>query len=153
MKRRVLYDKGSLAVELAGLPHLERSELIERWRALYSNVPPKNISRQLMVKAIAYKMQERVYGGLKPATKKFLAKSLEALKADKVKPAILPPALIKPGTRLIREWHGKTYEVEVIADGVLFNGKRYRSLSEVARIITGVKWSGPLFFGLKGRGV
>lgn len=151
MKRRAFYDKGRLATELAGFPELGRGELIERWKALYGNTPPKNISRQLIVRAIAYKMQEKTYGGLKPATKKFLAKIVEDLKAGKEQPSAPSPAVIKPGTRLLREWHGKTYEVEVIADGVLFNGKRYRSLSEVARVITGVKWSGPLFFGLKGK--
>lgn len=61
------------------------------------------------------------------------------------------PVAIKPGTRLIREWHGRVYEVEVTRDGVLFNERQYRSLSEVARAITGVKWSGPLFFGLKAK--
>ena len=61
----------------------------------------------------------------------------------------MPATSVKPGTRLLREWHGVTYEVTVTEDGVLFKGKKYQSLSEVARIITGTKWSGPLFFGLR----
>lgn len=150
MKHRAMYDKGSLATELAGLPSLGRDELLERWHILYKTQPPVRISTELLIMAVAYKMQEQVYGGLKPATRKFLAKAAEELRAGGKVSA--PAPVIKSGTRLIREWNGRTYEAEVTADGVLFHGKQYRSLSEVARIITGTKWSGPLFFGLKKRG-
>ena len=86
-------------------------------------------------------------GGLKPATRRFLEKA--AQDNDASKQQLLPAISIKPGTRLLREWHGITYEVIILESSVLCNGKHYRSLSEVARAITGARWSGPLFFGLK----
>ena len=96
--------------------------------------------------AIAHRIQEQTLGGLKPATRRFLEKAAE----DNVsRQQIFPLISIKPGTRLLREWHGVVYEVIVMEDSVYCNGKRYRSLSEVARAITGARWSGPLFFGLK----
>jgi hypothetical protein len=91
-------------------------------------------------------MQEQALGGLKPATRRFLEKTAEG---NASKQHIVPFISIKPGTRLLREWHGVTYEVVIKEDGVQCNGKHYRSLSEVARTITGARWSGPLFFGLK----
>lgn len=149
--RRLQSDTGSLAAELARLSELGRKELVERWRGLYGNNPPPNMSQQFLVRAIAYKMQENTFGGLKPAIRRFLAQVVKDTAAGQ--PLSAPPVTIKPGTRLIREWHGKTYEVEITATGALFQGKQYRSLSEIARIITGVKWSGPLFFGLKGEAI
>ena len=111
--------------------------------------------------AIAHRMQEQVIGGLPPVARRYLEKAAEegANMRDsgvsgmdgmvgRKKMAIFSPT-IKPGTRLLREWHGKTHEVIVTEEGVRFNGKSYRSLSEVARTITGTRWSGPLFFGLK----
>jgi hypothetical protein len=93
---------------------------------------------------IAYRMQEKILGGLKPVTRRFLEKFDNTSQQQR-----LPVVSIKPGTRLLREWHGVTYEVTIMGDGVECNGKHYRSLSEVARAITGTRWSGPLFFGLK----
>ncbi len=92
-------------------------------------------------------MQEQVLGGLKPSIHRFLTKA-----GDDDNPSsqqIPPVTIVKPGTRLLREWHGVTYEVIILENSVLCNGKHYRSLSEVARFITGARWSGPLFFGLK----
>jgi len=146
--RKPQYSAGNLAGELARLPALDRDELLEWWKQVYGSEPPARISKQLLVRAIAYKMQENVLGGLKPATKRFLAKVVEDNAMGKQFSAS-PVTVIKPGTRLIREWHGVTYEVEITENGILFKGKHHRSLSEVARLITGVKWSGPLFFGLK----
>lgn len=146
MKRRA-YNAGGLAGDLASLPGLNRKELIEHWCDLYGNEPPRGISQQFMIRAIAYKMQEKVLGGLSPATLRFLAKAAKELSNGRQ--MATPSPIIKPGTRLLREWHGITHEVLVLENGVQFKGKQYRSLSEVARIITGVRWSGPLFFGLK----
>jgi hypothetical protein len=98
-----------------------------------------------MTRAVAYKMQERVYGGLSTSTRRALA--------DKGPSATtLPPHEARPGTVLLREWHGVTHQVTVVEGGVLYRGKRHRSLSEVARLITGSRWSGPTFFGLKAKG-
>jgi len=132
-----------LKAELASLVGLDRTHLIERWRALYGVEPPVSISRPLLLHSIAYRMQEKM-GGLKSPTRRFLEQF-----AINGKATALPTPNIKPGTRLLREWHGVVHEVTVVEQGVMFKGKRYRSLSEVATEITGAKWSGPLFFGLR----
>lgn len=141
MKRR--HSEG-LASELAALPKLDRQALIEHWQKLYGMPPPANTSQQFMRYAIAYRMQEQILGGLKPATHRLLIQIAEGNVS-----ACRMPSSIKPGTRLLREWRGVTYEVNIIDKGILFQGRQYKSLSEVARVITGTRWSGPLFFGLK----
>lgn len=133
-----------LKADLASIADLDRPDLIERWRALYEREPPASISKQLLSHAVAYKLQEKALGGLKPATQRFLAQF-----ATGDAPPPMPNPSLKPGTRLLREWHGITYEVTILEKGVMFNGKQYGSLSTVARVITGNVWSGPVFFGLK----
>jgi hypothetical protein len=146
MKQGLFLNKKKLVSELAGLPALDRRELVEKWLSLYGSEPPAGISNKFLIRAIAHRLQEQVWGGLKPATRHFLEK---AAQDNASRQQILPIISIKPGTRLLREWHGVTYEVLIMEDGVHCNGKRYRSLSEVAQAITGTRWSGPLFFGLK----
>lgn len=146
MKRRRA-NRESLASDLARLPDLDRPALVEQWRRCYETEPPFKISRQLLIQAIAYRLQEQVLGGLNPATQRFLAKVAEEAAMGKKTTAL--PQAVKPGTRLLREWHGVTHEVIVLESGVQFGDKQYRSLSQVARTITGTRWSGPLFFGLK----
>ena len=108
--------------------------------------PPPRFSRKLMELAVAYKLQEKVLGGLKAATRRFLLDAAKAQrKLDKSQPAT---ARFKVGTMLMREWKGVTHQVTVLGDGFLFDDKRYRSLSEIAGQITGAHWSGPTFFGL-----
>jgi len=141
-------DASGLASTLASLPTLDRGELLERWRALYGKPAPPHISRPILVRAIAYRMQEQVFGGLKPATRRLLQRVAEEIRSGRPLTSVQSPTL-KPGTRLLREWNVTTHEVIVLEDGVLFRGKRHRSLSEVARLITGSRWSGPRFFGLK----
>ena len=131
----------TLDMELRRLKDLDRDELLNRWRSLYEREPPVSISKPLLIHAIAYRMQEKVLGGLKPSTRRFLTQFVVDGKTQ--------ARNAKIGTRLLREWHGVTYEATIIENGVMFKGKRYQSLSEVARIITGTKWSGPLFFGLR----
>jgi hypothetical protein len=99
---------------------------------------------------LAYRLQEQAFGGLKPAYKRRLrqlAESFEQNPSRIVK--TVSPARIKPGTRLIRQWDGQTHQVTVAEEGFEYKGERYKSLSEIARLITGTRWSGPLFFGLK----
>ena len=146
MKQGLFLNKKKLANELAGLPTLDRRELVEKWQSLYGSEPPAGISNKFLMHAIAHRLQEQAWGGLKPATRHLLEK---AAQDNASRQQILPALSIKPGTRLLREWHGVTYEVIIMEDGVQFNGKRYRSLSEVSRAITGTRRSGPLFFGLK----
>jgi hypothetical protein len=111
--------------------------------------PPKSLSRDLLLRGITYKIQERAFGGLsKPVLRRLSGAAPEVPKGTTRKAL---PATVKPGTRLVREWNGQTHTVLVHADGVEWRGKRYRSLSVVAREITGAHWSGPRFFGLDGR--
>ncbi len=103
-----------------------------------------------MIRGITYKLQERALGGLsKSILRKLESVNARAGSGDARKPT--PPISLKPGTRLVREWRGVTHTVLVHADGVEWNGRRYRSLTIVAREITGARWSGPRFFGLRKR--
>ncbi len=142
MRKR--FDAGMLVSELAGLPSLDRQMLVRKWQELYGEPPPSGVSQQLLLRAISYKLQERAVGGLKPATRRFLARF-----SGNGKSSTLPQPRLKTGTRLLREWHGITHEVMVLENGVQYHDKCYRSLSEVARSVTGTRWSGPRFFGLK----
>jgi hypothetical protein len=102
-----------------------------------------------MIRTIAYRLQERAFGGLKPSTQRVLDR-IGASRSE----AALEPTLKRrasAGTVLIREWRGVSHRVTVLDHDVVYRGRRYKSLSEVARTITGTHWSGPLFFGLKSR--
>ncbi len=140
----------NLSQKLTALADLDTAGLRREWRRLYRSHPPLHIRRDLLVLAIAWKLQERVYGGLTAAQKRKLAGIAEELRKNgnlSGNPAIR----MKPGMRLVREWRGETHDVLVLEDGFEWNGKRRRSLSAIAREITGTQWSGPLFFGLKRR--
>ncbi|MDO8589226.1 MAG: DUF2924 domain-containing protein [Armatimonadota bacterium] len=137
-----------LSTEIGGLSGLSREQLQARWRELYRTEPPKKISRDLLIRAIAYRLQENAYGGLKTATRRVLAKVAEDAAARRPI-RIAPERTLKPGTVLLRDWHGVQHQVMVLESAIMFQKKQYKSLSEVARKITGTRWSGPLFFGLK----
>ena len=140
-------DHATLAAELASLPALPITTLRQRWTESYGSIRPDRIGRLFLMRAIAHRLQEKAIGGLKPSLRQVLAKLAEDAAAGKdVAP---PPAIAKPGTRLIRQWQGRTHEVTVAEDGVFYDGRLYRSLSAVAAAITGAHWSGPRFFGLK----
>jgi hypothetical protein len=148
--KRLAFHLQALTGEIAALAESSRSDLKNRWRELYGTAAPRHISQDLLTRALAYRMQENTLGGLKPATRRLLAQV--AAKAAARRPIKLTPArALKPGTVLLRNWHGTEHQVIVREHGVEFQGKRYESLSEVARRITGSKWSGPAFFGLKAR--
>lgn len=137
----------SLADELAALPDLPLDALKRRWRDLYGAQPPSRLGQTLMVRAITYRLQEQALGGLKPAARRRLSRVAEVIHSGRAPSA---PIALKPGTRLLREWQGVTHEVILVEEGVQYRGKVWASLSAVAREITGTRWSGPLFFGLKG---
>ena len=135
---------------LARLKSCSITELKQQWRTLYGSVPPHRISRELLTRAVAYRIQEPVYGGLKPSTRRFLIRLADHARSGRpLKPE--PAAGAQPGTVLMREWRGVTHEVRVLDRGVLYRRKRYRSLTEVAGLITGAHWNGPQFFGLRSR--
>jgi hypothetical protein len=118
----------------------------QEWRRLYRAEPPR-LSRDLMMRALAYRIQEIAFSGLSKATLRRLASLAAEFESHR---RIAPPAQprIKPGARLVREWHGRTHTIIVTEDGFEFEGKLHRSLTSVAREITGAAWSGPRFFGL-----
>ena len=124
------------------------TELHLAWRRHYRAVPPKKMGRDILELGIAWKIQENKLGGLGAAVKRQiseLARTMEA-KSDLAKPRAIT---LKSGARLLRTWEGVTHEVLVVEDGFLWAGRTWRSLSVIAREITGTRWSGPRFFGLK----
>ena len=133
---------------LSRLPQLDLSELRELWCRLYKTEAAPRLSRELLVRAVAYRMQEVASGWPRLELQRQLRQFARQLKESGATPIRARPEL-KPGTRLVREWQGRTYEVLVLNDGFSWQGGYYRSLSAVARTITGTAWSGPLFFGLK----
>jgi hypothetical protein len=133
---------------LSRLPKLDIHELREEWRRLYKADVSPHLSRELLIRAVAYRMQEVALGGLRPEPQRQLRRIAQQVKQTEGAAIRLRPQL-KPGTRLMREWQGQTYEVVVLDDGFSWQGMHYRSLSAIARKITGTAWSGPLFFGLK----
>jgi Protein of unknown function (DUF2924) len=136
-----------ISAEIAALAALGINDLKARWRDLYDTEPPPRISRELLTRAIAYRLQEREFGGLAPATHRLFERVANDLSSPRARLSKTRKAA--PGTLLIREWRGKAHQVTVHDQGVVYRGKRYGSLSEVARLITGTRWSGPLFFGLR----
>ncbi len=135
-----------IAEEIARLGDLTRKELIERWIGRFGHAPPKGLSKRLLELSAAYALQAMAFGGLRPALRKALEAAID-LDAGPARP-VGGPAAIRPGTRLVRVWNGRTHHVEVAENGFLWNEQHYRSLSAVAREITGAHWSGPRFFGL-----
>lgn len=134
-----------IALENLGLP-----ELRAEWRRLYRKPPPHRLSRDLIIRGIAYKIQEAAHGGLSKPTLRRL-KILSDQSASAAGSKIERQAAFKPGTKLLREWNGTTHEVQVLAKGFEWRGQSYASLSRIAEAITGAHWSGPRFFGLRNR--
>ena len=146
-----MIDQDRIQEALQRLPTLGRVELRAEWRHLYGTDAPIRLGRALLIAAIAYRMQQQVLGGLRPELRRRLRQIADAARHG-AEIALDAPRL-KPGTRLLREWQGRTHEVVVVADGFLWQQAHYRSLSQIAREITGTRWSGPVFFGLKPRTV
>jgi hypothetical protein len=145
---RAIQDATACREALSRLPELDLGELRQQWRAFYKAEASPHLSRELLVRAVAYRMQELDLGGLRPEPRRQLRQLAEQFKQTGA--ANTPPRPeLKPGTRLMREWQGRTYDVLVLDDAFSWQGTHHRSLSAIARKITGTAWSGPLFFGLK----
>ena len=129
----------AVEAELARIAGLDLHGLRDAWPARFGPTPRLR-SPDLLRRMLAWKLQVEAYGGLDADTRKLLAKGA-------VKPT---GPVAHPGVRLVREWKGERHEAEVVDDGVFYRGERYASLSEVARRVTGVRWNGPRFFGLRG---
>jgi len=150
-KRRKHPTVGSdeLAREVAHLLPLDVPALRARWTEVFGVAPSPSLRRGPLVRAIAYALQERALGGLKLSTDRLLDRVGKADSGESRKPMGKPRAAA--GTVLIREWGGVSHRVTMHEDDVVYDGHHYKSLSEVARAITGARWSGPLFFGLRAR--
>jgi Protein of unknown function (DUF2924) len=133
--------------DLADLDRLTRQDLRERWRRHFKSPPPRHASVHFLSLAIAYASQEKSSAGLSNA----IRRELKAIAAGQRTPSLSSSSKIKPGTRLLREWHGVTHEVVATEAGFVWRGKTYGSLTAVAHAITGAKWNGRRFFGLSQR--
>jgi hypothetical protein len=140
--------EADLALTLATLDTQEVSSLRTTWHRLYRASPPDHISRDLLARAIAHRLQEVALGGLRPAAKRKLTAWSSSLAAEETQQPPAAAARLKPGATLIRTWRGTTHTVQVLDDGFDHQGTRYASLSHIAQVITGTHWSGPRFFGL-----
>jgi hypothetical protein len=133
------------------IDRMTRAKLVLRWKELFGIDPPIPLRRDLLVRFVAYKVQERVHGGLTEQTKTRLLKLAQRVAKDSDADLAGTPRL-KPGTYLVRDWRGQSHRVLVLPKGYEYAGNSYASLSQIARLITGTRWSGPLFFGLKRNG-
>lgn len=159
----------TLQQEVAALGDLSRDELAARWIKTYGCAPPSGVRRELLVRAAAWHLQAKRLGGLSTETKRRLAEAVRQVgikgsgrasgsvfeassemhgDGKNADPASKLRRSLSKGARLLRDWNGKTHVVDVTAEGFLFEGKLHRSLSAIARKITGAHWSGPRFFGL-----
>ncbi|MHA6732033.1 DUF2924 domain-containing protein [Devosia sp. A369] len=156
MKRRTPVD---VAQDVDALRDMDAKALRIRWRAVLKTEPPAKMQSPFLRLAIAYRLQELAFGGLKPAALRQLrnyGKSLDVrpstVGADGLQPTKVvvfdARASLSPGTRLMREWNGTTHLVDVVEGGFVWRGGLYKTLSATAVAITGTKWSGPKFFGL-----
>ncbi len=136
-----------VADTLNGLAALPPAALRAEWRRLYREPAPE-LSPDLLVRGIAWRLQEKQHGGIAPAVERELARSMERGAPPSVSAASASVSL-RPGTKLVRSWNGETYSVLVTDDGYQMGDRTYGSLSRIAQAITGTKWSGPRFFGLK----
>ncbi len=134
--------------QLATLPSLSIGDLRAEWKRVFKRQPGKRTSRPLMQASLAYHIQEQRFGCLPGSIKRRLTK-LEAQRQAGSSLHPSPAVHIKPGTRLVRSWKGDSHQVTVTEQGFEYAGNRYGNLSEIARLITGTRWSGPVFFGLK----
>lgn len=139
--------------ELAALASADIHELRVRWRRLFRSKAPEHLSRSLLVRILGYRMQADAFGDLDRESLRFLDRIAKQLAAgsDKPVPPVAETPSLKPGTVLIREHEGVLHRAVVTEGGYMWNGTTYRSLSEVARAITGTRWNGPRFFGLRDR--
>ena len=140
-------ESTALEVEIARLRGLDLAGLQARWRSMFGRRAPAHLPKHLLLRILAYRMQAEVHGDLDTASVRALDR---LVKTGSARSAPLPQASsVRPGTLLVREWDGVLHRVTTLDDGFAWNGTSYRSLSEVARAITGTRWNGPRFFGLR----
>ena len=137
-----------VASQLAEIQEMDPASLRQVWRRWHHAPPPRRLSRDLLIRGIAYRIQENAHGGLSRAVQRRLRTLARTFSESGRVAADTGPAL-RPGTRLVREWRDRTYVVTVTGEGFEYCGRTHASLTAVARRITGAHWSGPRFFGLR----
>ena len=138
----------NLAEQISALPALNKAQLLVLWCENFSKSPPPKLRKELMVPILAYRMQEKEYGGLSHSAQKRLRDIAKSIASEK-RPQKEIPAGSEKVTRLLRSWHGEVHEVIVTDSGYVYRGTTFSSLSKIAREITGTQWSGPAFFGTR----
>jgi hypothetical protein len=145
-----LPDRTALDIEIARLRDLDIAGLRSRWHTVFGRRPPPHIPRHLLFRILAYRLQADRLGDLDDASRRLLDGSGSPDKAGQNAANLVRRiADVRPGTSLGREWNGRLQRVTVVADGFAWNGKTYPSLSQIAFAITGTRWNGPRFFGLR----
>ena len=139
-----------IEAELERLSKMPIAELRNRYRELFRAEPPKAFGPDLLRRSIAHRIQEQAYGGLSRGHQRLLDQLVRAARA-KPNGRLELPRRIKPGSELVGTWNRRTYRVMVMEKGFAWGGKTFSSLSEIAFEITGTKWNGPRFFGLRSR--
>ena len=145
-------DSQTAAVEneIAHLRGLDLDALRARWRSQTGRAAPSHLPKSLLLRVLAYRAQAAVFGDLDKATARLLDRIADDARSGKRIEVPVPDRVgIRPGTLLVREWEGVSHRVMVMAEGFAWNGSTYPSLSKVARAITGTRWNGPRFFGLR----
>ncbi len=138
----------SLTDQIARLVHMSPAQLRTEWRRLHRGQPlPDGMSTDLMMRAIAWRLQAKALGGMPPSCQRDLARLAKQLETSG-ELDLERQRQFKSGTRLVRQWHGKPYVVTVLDQGYEFQQRHYASLTPIARQITGAAWSGPRFFGI-----
>jgi hypothetical protein len=137
-----------VSAQIRDLPTLAKPALLDLWKTAFGKSAPPRLRRELMIPILAYRIQERAFGGLDPKIKARLKRIALTLESNPDAEIGLPDRM-KPGTRLLREWKGELHTVTTSDSGFEYRDETYKSLSEIARKITGTRWSGPLFFGLR----
>jgi hypothetical protein len=135
---------------LQQLDRLKRPEMLGLWRELFEDEPPVEMRKDLMLRMVAQRLQEQEFGGLPENSTRRLRQIAAVVEADP-KALVSTRAPIKSGTRMVRQWKDQVHVVNVEGKQFEYRGDRYESLSEIARLITGTRWSGPLFFGVKAK--
>ena len=129
-----------VSILISEIEALDRAACLDRWREAFGRSPPKYLSPQFTKRVLIWEVQNRALGGVSVKT----TRRLKQIAAGKTL-----PSTAKPGSHLVREWNGRTYQVEVVEGGYVMDGKTWRSLSALAKHITGAHWSGPRFFGVQ----
>ena len=140
----------AVEAELDRLAVMPIVQLRLTWAKLFRKASPKSFGPDLLRRSIAHRIQEKAYGGLSRSAQRLLDQMMKAF-AAKPGGRIVLPRRIKPGSVLVREWKGKSHRVMVLADGFAYDGKTFGNLSEIAVLITGTRWNGPRFFGLRSK--